>query len=202
MAQQKPKHVIVDASGIDNLITDLRTLAAFLGLPVPKLKQWIANGYLPVGVSRGFYSLTGCTKAYINKLASSEPADSFNAQKTRLTRIRADLVELQRAERAGQMVDVDVALRWFASIASVIKQRARGMPSKLAMRLAGTKDPLEVQRILETEIEEIFAPAEKLKDRRGLVAGVGYDDDAANGADPDAALDDLGGGEGGEPAAA
>jgi hypothetical protein len=79
-------------------------------------------------------------------------------------------------KREEKLVDTDVALHWFAAIASVVKNRARGLPSKLALRLAAAKSPAECQRLLEAEVDLVFAPFQKLDDRRGLVAGVEYTD--------------------------
>lgn len=132
------------------------TLAEFLGVSIAFVRNQTANGYWPRSPHRGLLNLNDCLQAHIAKLKGTEKAGGLRAQTTRLTKIRADLAELQRQQQAADMIDVDRALHLFSSIAGAAKERANRLPSRLAGPIANETDPSKIQVLLEHAIAEAF----------------------------------------------
>lgn len=75
-------------------------------------------------------------------------------EETRLKRAQADKVELELAERAGQLVSVeDVNAAW-VDIVMRVKAKLTRIPSALAQLAYGKSDVFEVQEVLESGVRE------------------------------------------------
>lgn len=75
-------------------------------------------------------------------------------EETRLKRAQADKVELELAERAGQLVAVDDVNSAWVDIVMRVKARLTRMPSALAQLVHGKSDVFEIQEVLESGVRE------------------------------------------------
>lgn len=85
------------------------------------------------------------------------PADSFQAERTRLTKAQADKAEIEAAELARELVRTeDVKLTWGELVAAV-RAKLLSLPSKLAPLLAPPGKVAEAQALAETMVHEALS---------------------------------------------
>jgi phage terminase Nu1 subunit (DNA packaging protein) len=145
---------------------DLETVnAALLGRVLGISRASIANlatdGILP-RADRGLFNLPACVQAYLrHKLVKAKASDatvrSLVAERTRLTKTKADAAEVEVRKLAGELVPVaDIEAAWL-SVAGVVRARLLLIPSKAAPRIVALKTPAEAQALLRKEINAALA---------------------------------------------
>jgi phage terminase Nu1 subunit (DNA packaging protein) len=134
------------------------TLAALFSVTDRRIRQLADDGVIP-RAARGRYPLAASIRGYVKFLGRSggdgspAPATSFSAARTRLTIARAELVEMERAEKAATLIPSDQVEAAWIKITSIIRTRLLAIPTKVALRLA-SKGAAEIERELEREIRE------------------------------------------------
>jgi phage terminase Nu1 subunit (DNA packaging protein) len=81
-----------------------------------------------------------------NARASATNAD-YTLEKTREAKAKADILEIERAERLGEMIKMDVAKTAIADALSPIAAALRDLPDRFAER-AFPHDPAHGRRVL------------------------------------------------------
>ena len=105
------------------------TIATVLGISNARVQQLAADGLLPrAGV--GLYDIPACVQAFIrHKLVKAKASDatvrSLVAERTRLTKTRADAAEVEVRKLTGELVPVaDIEAAWL-SVAASLRTNAR-----------------------------------------------------------------------------
>ena len=129
-------------------------LARLLNLSVARIYQLAKEGVIPAPVDYQ-WDIPTCTHNYIKFLQNQiggNKAD-YGVEKTRLTRLQADRVQLEVDQLAGTLIPVHQVLDELAGIFSIVRQKLLAMPSKCALRLANVSQH-EAHQILTTEIDD------------------------------------------------
>lgn len=134
---------------------DVHALAKLLNLDIRRIQQLAAEGHV-FKAERGRYHLARSINGYCKFMqkangGSDQDPNSFSTQRTRLTRARADLIEMEREERSGMLIPADQVEEAWIKITSVIRARMLAMPAKLAPRMAAAKSSAEAREILDGE---------------------------------------------------
>jgi phage terminase Nu1 subunit (DNA packaging protein) len=134
----------------------IATIATVLGISNARVQQLAADGVLPrAGV--GLYDIPACVQAFLqHKLAKAKASDatvrSLVAERTRLTKIKADAAEVEARKLAGELVPAaDIEAAWLA-VAGIVRSRLLLIPSKTAARVVALKTPGEAQALLRKEL--------------------------------------------------
>lgn len=137
------------------------TIATVLGISNARVQQLAADGLLPrAGV--GLYDIPACVQAFIrHKLVKAKASDatvrSLVAERTRLTKTRADAAEVEVRKLTGELVPVaDIEAAWL-SVAGAVRARLLLIPTKVAPRIVALKTPAEAQALLRKEINVALA---------------------------------------------
>ena len=110
----------------------------------------------------GTYELLPCLHAYINHLrgkgmAGVDQADMFSVQRARLYRAKADIAEVERAQLAGDLVEVDDIEQAWIDMVTIVKTRLLTIPTKMAPRLALINSPTRIRELLDGDIHAALA---------------------------------------------
>ena len=131
------------------------TLGLVLGISRSRVVNLAADGVLP-RAGRGLFDLPACVQSYVkHKLSLAKAGDgtalSLVAERSRLTKIKADNAELEVRRLAGELVPAaDIEAAWLA-VAGIVRSRLLLIPSKTAARVA-LKTPGEAQALLRKEL--------------------------------------------------
>ena len=132
------------------------TIATVLGISNARVQQLAADGVLPrAGV--GLYDIPACVQAFVrHKLVKAKASDvtvhSLMAERSRLTKIKADAAEVEARKLAGELVPAaDIEAAWLA-VAGTVRTRLLLIPAKTAPRIVALKTPVEAQALLRNEI--------------------------------------------------
>ena len=137
------------------------TIATVLGISNARVQQLAADGVLPrAGV--GLYDIPACVQAFVrHKLVKAKASDvtvhSLMAERSRLTKIKADAAEVEARKLAGELVPAaDIETAWLA-VAGAVRSRLLAIPSRTAPRIVALKTPTEAQALLRKEINAALA---------------------------------------------
>jgi phage terminase Nu1 subunit (DNA packaging protein) len=143
-------------------------LAVILDLTPQRISQLTGSKLLERIDPDGTYDLVQSTVSYIRHLRKTSAPAKLADAKTRHMRARADLAEMDREERRGELVLAKEAQAGWVAILHRIKQRLRSIPRKLAQRVVMISDPSKAEKALATEINQALADCA----RKELVATV------------------------------
>ena len=118
------------------------TLGLVLGISRSRVVNLAADGVLP-RAGRGLFDLPACVQSYVkHKLSLAKAGDgnalSLVAERSRLTKIKADNAELEIRKLAGELVPA--------------ASRLLLIPSKTAARVVALKTAAEAQALLRKEL--------------------------------------------------
>ena len=137
------------------------TIATVLGISNARVQQLAADGVLPrAGV--GLYDIPACVQAFVrHKLVKAKASDvtvhSLMAERSRLTKIKADAAEVEARKLAGELVPAaDIETAWLA-VAGAVRSRLLAIPTRTAPRIVALKTPVEAQALLRKEINAALA---------------------------------------------
>lgn len=134
------------------------TLAALWGLSAARVRQLVTEGVIARSAPRR-YRLLDCCRAYAeHQRARSVTADAtgttYDRERTRLAKARADAQELSLAERRGSLIpqaEVEIML---VGLASATQQRLLGVPSKIAPLVHASQSIPEAEAIVRKFVHE------------------------------------------------
>jgi phage terminase Nu1 subunit (DNA packaging protein) len=137
------------------------TLALVLGISRAGVSRLNVEGVLP-RAGKGLFDLPACVQAYLrHKLAMTKAGDgatqSLVAERSRLTKIKADAAEVEARKLAGELVPAaEIETVWLA-VAGTVRSRLLAIPTRAAPRLVALKTPAEAQALLRKEIDAALA---------------------------------------------
>lgn len=152
--EQKPPGAVLDFK------VKVADLAAAFGVTTHQVHLLAKEGTL-IRAGRGEYPVLENVRKYCERLRKASypkmgPAGDADYEKSRarLTAAKADSEEIKLAQLQGKVVEVEAVERVWNGMVSIAKTRILGVPSKIAPRLKGKKDPAEIQSIIENALHE------------------------------------------------
>ena len=142
-----------------NLTKSGEEIAQILDLSLRRVQQLVKSGYIP-RVARGRYELIPAIHGYIKYLRelsfeADAPTDLKDA-KLRSERARAELLELQAAQQASELIHKDHISRIWNSVTALIKAKLLGLPTRVAADVFAANDIKGIRSILETGIHDVL----------------------------------------------
>lgn len=145
-----------------------KEIQALTGISDRTIRDWQSKGIIPKSESLQVVisAIVVHLKKQVEEAKNKETKeDELYLEKVRLTRAQADKVELEIAEREGELVDGRETVLAWSSYILACRSRLLGMPTKLAHELAGVTVPTLVEQILKEAVDEAL---EELGDVEGL----------------------------------
>jgi phage terminase Nu1 subunit (DNA packaging protein) len=87
---------------------------------------------------------------------SSAPAASYDDERARYMRAKAEIAEMDAAERAGRLVDADDVRKTAYQAARNMRQAFAAMPDRIASELAVIDDEIAISERIRREVDEIM----------------------------------------------
>lgn len=134
----------------------LDTICKLLDLTPARISQLTSQGVIP-RQERGRYEVVPVVRAYIKFLRERAVrgdvhGDDYSTHRTRLTKARADITEMERAQMENRLIpSTDVELAW-NSIVSNARNRLIAIPTKVAPVVFASKNLNEIRDIIKDEI--------------------------------------------------
>jgi phage terminase Nu1 subunit (DNA packaging protein) len=150
-------------------------LARVFELTPGRIQQFVEAGVIP-RAGRGIYELIPCVQGYLRHLRK-QLADQgmgstdYVTERARLTRARADVAEMDRGISRGELIPGDQIEAAWLEFAGIVRQRILTVPDKLAARLAAVRDPVQIARIVRTELTEALGDISKDKSKPPSTTG-------------------------------
>ena len=171
---------------IANNVVPLKTVARALDLTERRVNQLVKDGVLPK-TERGRYELIPVVQAYVKFLREKSVntdvgADDYAAQRTRLTKAKADMAEMEKDQMASVLIPAeDVGDAW-ETMASNMRAKMLSLPAKIATSVFVAEDVSETKRIIKEQIHEALSElsAIEVKTNNPIRATVSDDDSNQN----------------------
>jgi phage terminase Nu1 subunit (DNA packaging protein) len=134
-------------------------IEAHTGVSQRTIRKWTEEGVIPQTDEMGIVVKSIITyykgqTAEARRDRTKEGQDELYAAKVRLTEAQAEKAELENLERHGELVNADsVVLAWSAYIAAC-KGLLLGLPTRLALDLAGINDPKKILILIQESVDE------------------------------------------------
>lgn len=141
----------------------LDTICKLLDLTPARISQLTSQGVIP-RQERGRYEVVPVVRAYIKFLRERAVrgdvhGDDYSTHRTRLTKARADITEMERAQMENRLIpSSDVEVTW-NSIVSNARNRLIAIPTKVAPQVFASKNLNEIRDIIK---EEIYSALDEL----------------------------------------
>jgi phage terminase Nu1 subunit (DNA packaging protein) len=181
-----------------NSTVPLATIAKLLDLTERRVNQLAKDGVLPKA-ARGRYELVPVVRAYISYLRdravnSDVGPDDYAAQRTRLTKAKADMAEMEKEQMANSLIPAsDVGDAW-ETMVSNMRAKMLSIPTKVATSVFVAEDVSETKRIIKEQINESLAELStiQVKTHNPIRATASDDDSDKNAKSTRAAAGDEG----------
>lgn len=129
-------------------------IAKQTGIPDRTIRYWQAQGIVPKS-GEMLEILTAIIAHYQKENSSNkEKKGALYEEEVRLTRARADKIELEVAEKEGTLIKVSEVVKVWSDYILACRAKLLSVPTKLAYELAGESDPLAIESILREVIDE------------------------------------------------
>ena len=153
----KPQTLLVSAS----------VLAAALGGVTPRYVQQLEKKGIVKKTARGVYDLCASTAGYIEwqRSQENESEDSFKAQRTRVYRARAEILEAQSMAMRGELHDAACITDVVGEGLANLRAKMLAIPTTAGPRVADETDANKCAAIIETLIHEALAECAKYNGR-------------------------------------
>lgn len=167
---------------------NLKLLCEMLDLTPQRIAQLVNDGVIPRS-GRGRYELVPAVKSYIGYLrkrptnVESVGDDDYGTQRTRLTKAKADMAEMEKEQMANSLIPAnDVSDAW-ETMVSNMRARLLSIPTKSATSVFAANDVIDAKRILKENINEALRELSTIEIRtnnpiRSTDAGDDSDQDA------------------------
>ena len=142
------------------IIVSLRTVSEYIDLSVTEVSRLCRAGALPQPPRRGAYELRATVRAYVLHLrgyrgqSKERVTDAYQNERTRLTRHKADMAEIERRRVQGELVPLTDVNRAWATVVTALRMRLLSIPTKLAARMALARNAVEAQALITDAINE------------------------------------------------
>lgn len=143
------------------------TICKLLDLTPQRVNQLAREGIVPKH-ERGRYELVPVVRAYIQYLRMGNlkkdlPEDDYTTHRMRLTRAKADIMEMERAGMEEKLIPAeDIEQAW---IEAAVNMRAKmlSLPTKVSPDVFAAESLAEVKNILKEQIYEALAELENVE---------------------------------------
>lgn len=143
------------------------TICKLLDLTPQRINQLAREGIIPK-VERGRYELVPVVRAYIQFLRMGNlkrdlPEDDYTTHRMRLTRAKADIMEMERAGMEEKLIPAeDIEQAWMEA---AINMRAKmlSLPTKASPEVFAAESLAEVKNILKEQIYEALAELDNVE---------------------------------------
>jgi len=130
----------------------LAVIAKLLDLSERRVQQLSREGVIPKA-TRGQYDLVGSVRGYVQYLrdqavSAQAGAPDYAAERARYIRARADLVEMEAAQRRGALIAVeDIEVAWIKVLA-LLRTRVLAVPDRLAPEVYAAGSLADTRKLL------------------------------------------------------
>lgn len=133
-------------------------LAKLLNITVQQCYNLANSGVIPKPEANQ-WNLTQCAHAYIKYLQgrSGDEKRDFAAERTRKTRLEADLLEFEKQQRAGALIPAEQATAAWTRLVAAFRARTLAIPTKCAPLVVAAEGFIDAERILTDAIHEALA---------------------------------------------
>lgn len=130
-------------------------LAKLLNLTTQQCYNLANSGTIPKA-ENGQWNLTQCAHAYIKYLQgrSGDEKRDFAAERIRKTRLEADILELEKAQLAGQLIPVDQVQAAWGRLIAAFRARMLALPTKTAPLVVAADSFIAAEKILTDAIHD------------------------------------------------
>jgi len=145
----------------------LDTIAKLLDLTPQRVLQLVKEGVIPKK-DRGRYELVPVVRGYIKYLRerglrADVHGDDYNAHRTRLTKVKADLAEMEKAQIEEQLIPAaDVEAAWVEA-AQNMRQNLLAFSQRVAPEVYAAEKLVEVKSILKDNIYDALQEISDVK---------------------------------------
>lgn len=148
-------------------MTSVKVLAEALGGVTPQYVQQLEKKGIVKKTARGVYDLCASTAGYIEwqRSQENESEDSFKAQRTRVYRARAEILEAQSMAMRGELHDAACITDVVGEGLANLRAKMLAIPTTAGPRVADETDANKCAAIIETLIHEALAECAKYNGR-------------------------------------
>lgn len=134
----------------------LDTITKLLDLTPQRVNQLVNQGIIP-RAERGRYELVPVVRAYIKYLRDRAVrgdvnGDDYSTHRARLTRARADITEMERAQIENKLIPAEDVESTWNSMVSNARNRLIAIPTKVAPEVFASRNLNEIRDIIKAEI--------------------------------------------------
>jgi len=131
-------------------------ISKLLDLTPRRVQQLSAEGVIPKA-ERGQYELVPAIQGYIRYLKersikADTSGDDYNAHRTRLTKARADLAEMEKEQIREQLIPAGDVERAWIDVSQNMRQKLLAFPQRVAPEVYAAEKLIEVKSILKDNI--------------------------------------------------
>lgn len=145
----------------------LDTICKLLDLTPQRINQLAKEGVIPK-LERGRYELVPVVRAYIQYLRMGNlkrdlPEDDYTTHRMRLTRAKADIMEMERAQMEEKLIPAgDIEEAWIEATSNM-RAKMLSLPTKASPELFAAESLSEVKSILKEHIFEALTELENVE---------------------------------------
>ena len=138
----------------------LAVIAKLLDLSERRVQQLSREGVIPKA-TRGQYDLIGSVRGYVRYLRdqavqAQAGAPDYAVERARFIRARADLAEMEAAQKRGSVIDAgDVEAAWIAVLA-LLRTRLLSLPDRLAPQVFEQTTVPDTRSLIRAAIREVL----------------------------------------------
>lgn len=143
------------------------TICKLLDLTPQRVNQLAREGIVPKH-ERGRYELVPVVRAYIQYLRMGNlkkdlPEDDYTTHRMRLTRARADIMEMEKAQMEEKLIpSEDIENAWLEATANM-RAKLLSLPTKAAAEVFAAETIAEVKSLLKEQIYESLTELENVE---------------------------------------
>ncbi len=148
-------------------------LSKLFGLTVRRVQQLAKEGIIPKP-KRNQYDLLGCIQAYIKYLQSlATESSEGKKEQARLTKIRADMAQLEFEMKAGRVVVAEEVQDELEKMLTAFRAKLLSLPSDVAPSVAGETEIAGIKIVLDQAVEEAILELRSYDARTGKFKDIG-----------------------------
>jgi phage terminase Nu1 subunit (DNA packaging protein) len=146
----------------DQPIVTCDVVAGLCNLSPRRIQQLADEGHIPRPV-RDHYPLWASIQGYVKFLQSrvggKKGSSDEQAERTRLTAAKADLAELERERRVGELMLAEVVRKQDFAIARILRNNLQSIADRVAPMVAAETDAGKVHDLINTEVAQSLESA-------------------------------------------
>lgn len=145
----------------------LDTICKLLDLTPQRINQLAKEGVIPK-LERGKYELVPVVRAYVQYLRMGNlkrdlPEDDYTTHRMRLTRARADIMEMEKAQMEEKLIPAaDIEQAWVEAVTNM-RAKMLSLPTKAASEVFSSESLQEVKTVLKEQIYEALKELENIE---------------------------------------